>query len=284
VPWHPKTWQDIINAALTIKQKIPGLTPLWAEGGTSEGSVGAILGVGNLLAASTAPSVYDPTTGKWIVNSTGLQQTFSFLHQVTADGLGAPVSELFNSNAAGNSLAYMKSPGFAIALASDYWGSGWLKNNAPDWQAAKTLIGFAPLPTINGQGAGAATLISGEDQAIYKYAPNKKLAFSLLNFLMQKKNLLLADNYGGWIPPVTTYVNDPVFVNYGAPFQAEFAKLEKYGSEWPNTQGLVGWAEGFEQATGQLEQSSSTTVTQALATMKQYAEQYLGPNAIQSSP
>jgi multiple sugar transport system substrate-binding protein len=284
VSWHPKTWQDIINAALVIKHKIPGLTPIWAEGGTSEGTVGAILGVGNLLAGTSDPTIYDPTTKKWIVNSPGLKQTFTFIHEITKDGLGAPVSELFNSNAAGNSLAYMKSPGVAIALASNYWGSGWLKNNAPNWPQASKLIGFAPLPTSNGQGSDVATLLAGTDQAVYKDAPNKKLAFELLNFLMQKNNLLAADNDGGWIPPVTTYDNAPLYDNYGAPFQKEFAELEKDASEWPTSQNLNGWAQGFEQATGALEQSSSTTVAQAMQTMQQYAQQYLGASAVQSNP
>jgi multiple sugar transport system substrate-binding protein len=282
VPWHPKTWAAIISAAETIKKKLPHVTPIWADGGTSQGTVGVFLGVGNLLAGSSDPTVYDSKTKKWVVSSEGLRQTFTFIHELTADGLNAPVADLFNANAAGNVTAYIKNPGAAITIGSNYYGSSWLKNAAPSWPAAATTIGVAPIPTINGQGSDVASLLGGWDLGIYSGTSNKSLAWQLLNLMMQKNNLLTADNDGEWIPPVTSYASDPLYVNFAPPFQAEFAGLEKYASEWPSSQGLAGWSEGFQQATGQLEQSAGTTVDAALATMKQYASEQLGSGAVES--
>ena len=119
---------------------------------------------------------------------------------------------------------YMKTPGAAIGLASNYWGSSWLANSAPDWQESAQTIGVAPLPTVNGQGAGSATLISGLQQAIYAKAPNPSLAFQLLDFMNQKDSMLKAANDIEFVPPVTSYASDPVYVNFAAPFQTEFAK------------------------------------------------------------
>ena len=63
----------------------------------------------------------------------------------------------------------MMNPGAAIALASNYWGASWLKNQAPAWPKAAQDIGIAPLPTVNGQGSGTSSLITpGWDQAIYR--------------------------------------------------------------------------------------------------------------------
>jgi len=282
VPWHPKTWQDIINAALTIKQKLPQVTPVWFEGGTSAGTSGIELGVGNLLAGSTDPTVFDKATGKWVADSTGLRQVFSFLHTLTADNLNAPVSDLFNPNAPGNAAGYMMAPGAAIALASNYWGSSWLKNAAPAWPQAARDIGITPLPTVDGQGSGIASLLSGWDQGIYSHAQNPALAWQVLNFMMQKQNLLQADNDGEWIPPDTAYTQDPVYLNFGAPFQAEFAKLEPYATEWPGTADFPIWSEAFQQATGALEESAGTTVSSATQTMGTYISEGLGPSQVET--
>jgi multiple sugar transport system substrate-binding protein len=282
VPWHPTTWQDVINAALTIKKKLPGVTPMWAEGGTADGNVGATLGVGNLLAASSDPTVYDSATKKWVVNSKGLEQTFSFIHTLTEDGLNAPVSQLFNGNATGNVTAYLKSPGAAISMGANYFGASWLENDAPAWPQAKTVIGIAPLPTSLGQGTDVGSLLTGWDQGIYSGTPYPKLAFELLNYMMQKNNLLTADNDAEFVPPVTAYATDPLYVNFGAPFQAEFASLEKYATEWPQNPNLPVWSEAFQQATGNLEQSSSYTVKDALATMQSYVSEQLGSSAVET--
>jgi multiple sugar transport system substrate-binding protein len=284
VPWHPRTWQDIINAALTIKKKLPGVTPVWAEGGTGAGTVGVELGVGNLLAASSDPTVFDQKTGKWVIDSAGLRQTFAFIHTLAADNLNAPVADLFNPNAPGNSTTYMMSPGAAIALASNYWGASWLENQAPAWPKAAQAIGIAPLPTVNGQGSGTSSLITGWDQAIYSHAQNPALAWQLLDFMMQKKNLLAADNDGEFIPPDIAYAKDPLYLNFGAPFQAEFAKLEPYATEWPGTSNLPIWSEAFQQATGALEQNPGTSVSAAVQTMKTYISEGLGPSDVESQP
>jgi multiple sugar transport system substrate-binding protein len=282
VPWHPTTWQDVINAALTIKKKLPHLTPVWAPGGTGGGTPGIASGVGNLLAASADPSVYDTKTGKWIVNSKGLTQTFSFIHTLTADDLNAPVSQLFNPDVDGNFLAYMKSPGVAIVIAPNYIGAGWLKDDVPAWPQSATEIGVTPIPTSHDQGSDVASLLSGEDQAIYSGTKNPSLAFQLLSLTMQKENLLTADNDGGLVPSVTAYSKDPLFVNYGAPFQAFYANVERYGTEWPHNGNLPIWAEAFEQATGGLEQSSSFTVKDALEMMQSYVSEQLGSSAVET--
>jgi multiple sugar transport system substrate-binding protein len=81
VPWHPKNWAEIMAAALKIKEKVPGVTPMWAMGGTGVGA-GIELGVSELMATSSEPAVYNTATKKWVGESKGLQQTFEFIHLV----------------------------------------------------------------------------------------------------------------------------------------------------------------------------------------------------------
>jgi len=86
------------------------------------------------------------------------------------------------------------------------------------------------------------------------------------------------------IPPDTQYASDPQYANFGAPFQTEFAKLEPYATEWPDTQDMPVWSEAFQQATGALEQSASTSVASAIASMKSYVSEQLGSNAVETQP
>jgi multiple sugar transport system substrate-binding protein len=276
MPWQPKTWADVLSAAETIKAKLPGVTPMWAEGGTSDGTEGVVLGVGNLLQASSDPTVYDAATGKYVVDSSGLRDTFNFIHELTVNGLNAPISQLFDPNATGIANGYMKTPGAAIGLASNYWGASWLANSAPDWQASAQTIGVAPLPTVNGQGAGSATLISGLQQAIYAKTPNPTLAFQLLDFMNQKASMLKAANDIELVPPVTSYASDPTYVNFAAPFQAQFAQYLSVGQSWPLQGDFTAWSVGFQQATGALIQNSSTTVDQAISILSKEVNEQLG--------
>jgi multiple sugar transport system substrate-binding protein len=277
VPWHPKTWQDILNAAMTIKAKIPNYTPMWAEGGTSDGTEGVVLGVGNLLQTSTTPTVYDTRTGKYVVDSPGLRETFNFIHELTIHGLNAPTSQLFDPNATGIANGVMKSPGFAIGLASNYWGSSWLANSAPAWPESAHLIGVAPLPTYNGSGPGSGTLISGLQQAVYAKAPNPSLAFQLMNFMNQKSPMLKAANNIELVPPVQSYTSEPAYATFAPPFQDEFAKFLPIGQSWPLRGDFEAWSLAFQQATGALIQNSSTSVASAINIMKTVTAQQLGP-------
>jgi multiple sugar transport system substrate-binding protein len=282
VPWQPKTWQDVLDAAKTIKAKIPGLTPIWAEGGTSDGTEGVVLGVGNFLQASSDPTVFDSSTNKYVVDSPGLRETFDFIHQLTVNGLNAPVSAVFDPNATGIANGYMKTPGAAIGLASNYWGASWIANNAPEWKASAQIVGMAPLPTSNAQGNGSATLMSGLQQAIYAKAPNPDLAFKLLDFMNQKDSMLKAANDIELVPPVVQYTTDPVYLNFAAPFQAGFAKFLPTAQSWPLRGDFGPWSLGFQQATGALIQNPSTTVDQAINIMKTVTTQQLGPDKVES--
>ncbi len=101
VPWQPKTWADIITAAKAIKKAEPKIIPLWTDAGTSAGPNGAGYGILNLLAGSETPTI-QTSSGKMVVSSKGLLETLNWYHEVFADGLGAPIADLFSENNAPN--------------------------------------------------------------------------------------------------------------------------------------------------------------------------------------
>jgi len=84
VPWQPKSWNDIINAAIVIKERAPDKIPyiLYAgvagSGGTlSHGFLPLFYGAGGQL--------YNYNTGKWIVNSSAYRKTLEHYRQAYLD-------------------------------------------------------------------------------------------------------------------------------------------------------------------------------------------------------
>jgi multiple sugar transport system substrate-binding protein len=63
LPWTPKTWNDILDAARKVKASNPGVIPLWLHAGASVGPfVGLVQTSGNLIDGSTTPTMLDPKT------------------------------------------------------------------------------------------------------------------------------------------------------------------------------------------------------------------------------
>ena len=62
LPWHPKTWAQIMAAAKKVKAANSGVVPLWAAAGTSAGAGGVLQGSANLVLGSKTPTIFDTKT------------------------------------------------------------------------------------------------------------------------------------------------------------------------------------------------------------------------------
>src|SRR5271169_185578 len=283
LPWNPKNWQDILTAAKAIKKMEPKVTPLWIDAGTSAGPNGAGYGALNLLAGSSNPTI-QTASGKMVVSSSGLLQTFNFLHQVYSDGLGAPTSELFSPNNAPNipSALYPKGT-LGITSWANFLGGNWSKLvGFPYWAKASTAMGITGLPTANGK--GFASTLSGWDYGISAVTKSSAADMDLINVMQESTNLINADNWAGWVPPVKADWTIPVYTSFAPPFNEEFGKLLASSTELPSSSAYNVWVQGFEQATGTLAQTPKTTGAQAMASMKSFVTNQLGSSAVTSLP
>jgi multiple sugar transport system substrate-binding protein len=285
VPWHPKTWADVLSAAAKIKSSIPNVSPLWLLGAQASGAEGILLGSGNMLAGSADPTIYDTATKKWVVDSSGIRQVLSFFHAMAAGGYNAPVSQLENPNAIANVPGYEAKQQIAIAVAANFWGESWVKTVcAPCWPQAPKVLGFAPLPTSQGQAPDIATTLGGWDLAIGAHTASPSLAWDFINMAQQRVNMIDVSNWGGGVPPDTAYFKDPLYSNFAPPFQAEFAQIEPYGKEAPSSLDYAVWANGFNAATQALTQNPKESVQQALTQMKSVIVNQLGPSLVETRP
>lgn len=285
LPWQPKNWNDIVTAAQAIKKAEPKVIPLWLNAGTAAGPNGAGYGILNLLAGSSNPMI-ETSSGKMVVSSAGLLQALSFYHTVFADGLGAPTAQLFSPNNAPNipSTDFAKGQ-LGIAVSANFIGGNWTKQvSFPYWSQASTAMGVAGLPTSNGK--GYASTLSGWDYGISSHASSAQATATMnfLNIAQDSTNLIDAANWAGWVPPVQSDWTVPLYTNFAAPFNEEFGKLLPYSSELPSNSNYSAWVQGIEQASGLIAQTPKTTGAQAMASMKSYVTNQLGPSAVTSLP
>lgn len=278
LPWKPKTWQDIINAALKIKKALPGVTPIWLNAGTGSGANGLLQGINNLIVGSVTPTI-QTASGKMVVDSPGIRAALAFYKTVYSDGLGASVSDLFSPNAVTDPLALFKKGKLAMALGSNYYGGNWTKFiNAPYWAQAPKIMGDVPIPTQ--AGGGVASTLAGWDLAISSKTKNAKAAFNFVNVAQSTKNLIDAGNWAGWVPPAKNDWTVPLYTNFAPPYNADFAKILPYSTETPTSANYTVWVQGMGEATGEIAQHPSTTVDQAVATLKNYVTNQLGPSGV----
>lgn len=281
LPWHPKTWQDILTAAEQIKAHVPNVSPLWLNAGTSQGASGILQGAGNLIYGTPTPYIQDPTNGKWVISSPGIDATIQFVKTIESKGLNAPTSDLFNSGAV-QPFLFAKNK-IAIAIGSNWYGGAWTKQvSAPYWPAASTALGVAPLPTEFGQAPGAATTVGGWDLAVSASSAHVQYSIDLLNLMEDAQNEVLVANYAGFVAPNTTYGSTGAFTNFAPPFNAQSTAVLPDGRLIPSSSNFNVWAEGFNDATAQLAQNPSTTVQQALNTFQSYVKNQLGAAAIET--
>ncbi len=281
LPWQPKNWQDIITAAKAIKKAEPKVIPLWLDAGTSAGPAGAEYGIMNLLMGSSNPTI-ETSSGKMVVSSPGLLQTLNFYHEVFADGLGAPTSQLFSPNNAPNipSADFAKGT-LGIAVAANFIGGNWTKQvSFPYWKASSTAMGVAGLPAASGN--GYASILSGWDYGISSGATSAQAtaAIDFLNIAQDSTNLIDAANWAGWVPPVKSDWTVPLYTSFDAPFAEEFGKVLPYSSEIPSNANFSVWVQGIEQASGAIAEKPSTTGAQAEQQMSSFITNDLGSSAV----
>jgi multiple sugar transport system substrate-binding protein len=283
VPWQPKSWDDVLTAARAIKAKVSGVVPLWLNVGTSSGDNGLLQGTGNLLNGSSDPTILDPKTNKWVVDSKGLREVLTFTKTVYNEGLGDSLSDLFSPSAVTVPLALFQKGKLAIAVGSNYYGGNWTKTiSSPYWAEAPTTIGVVGIPTITGQAPGLATTLGGWDLAVSATTTHKDYAWKLLDVMESEKNQIDAANWAGFVPAAASYTKSDAFVSFAPPYNAVAAQVLPYGMLTPAKAEYEVWSHALQQATGNLAQHKEMTVDQAVAAMKDYVSNQLGADQIET--
>ncbi|MGP3953425.1 extracellular solute-binding protein [Streptomyces sp. 7N604] len=187
--WQPKSWDDVLDAARTVKKKVPGVTPLNVYTGKSQGEAATMQTFEMLLYGTGKDPLYDAENKKWVSGSKGFRDALNFVRTVYHEKLGPKVPDALDPNVytwvTGEWLPQGK---LAIALDGSWLGGTWIKSGAAPWKQWDKVLGQAPMPTQNGQSPGAVSMSGGWTWAIPAKAKNPELAWEFIEVLGTKRN------------------------------------------------------------------------------------------------
>ncbi|MDQ0575742.1 extracellular solute-binding protein [Agromyces albus] len=188
VPWEPATWEDVLDAAATIKAKLPDVVPLNVYSGKAQGEAAAMQGF-EMLLYGTGDTLYDADAKKWVTGSQGFEDSLAFIGDLYQGGLGPTPEQALDKNI-GNIVASEWLPQGKLAINLDgSWLSGtWLETGTAPWPEWNDVMGQAPMPTQNGDEPGANSMSGGWTLAMGSKSKNKDAAWDFIALALDKDN------------------------------------------------------------------------------------------------
>lgn len=233
--WQPKTWADVLEAARTVKDKVPGVTPINVYASKAAGEATSMQGF-EMLLYGTQNALYDDASGKWVVGSPGFKDSLGFIKTVFSEKLG-PSPQDATDAALGNKVSQEMLPGdkLAIALDGSWLPNTWQPTGAKPWPEWSDALGQAPMPTQNGQAPGKVSLSGGWTWAISAKSGNKDLAWKFIQALQTPQNAAKYAVEGTQIAVRSDVAEDPAYkkANEKYPVFTDVVSVTKYRPAYP---------------------------------------------------
>jgi multiple sugar transport system substrate-binding protein len=224
--WQPKNWNDILTAARTIKQKLPGVIPFNIYSGKAAGE-GATMQGFEMLLYGTGDTLWNSGQKKWVVSSKGMTAAMNFLNTVFKEKLGPDPQDALDPQW-GTKVSQQLLPQGKLAIDLDgSWLTGtWKKTGTKPWPQYSQVLGTAAMPTETGQAPGTTSMSGGWLLSVGAHSPNKQAAFDFITTALNKQNTLYYDNAASQIAERADVANDPAYKN-NDPFTPFFTSLVK---------------------------------------------------------
>jgi multiple sugar transport system substrate-binding protein len=194
--------------------------------------------------------------------------------------MGAPISQLFTSQAIGSPTYAMKDGKLGIMIGANWMPEIWAVAGTRYWPTAAKHVAAVAMPTEFGQAPGTVSEMSGWAYAVSKAAPNEALAWDLVKMNMEAQNQLDVAEWSGFVPPDPAVANSKANLAFGGGFNGAFNTFVDHSVSLPNNPNLTVYAQGMNTATGDIAQyPKSTSVKDAVSALDQVVTQQLGPNS-----
>ncbi|MEU4348630.1 extracellular solute-binding protein [Streptomyces sp. NPDC023838] len=213
VDWQPRTWADILDAARTIKKKVPGVIPISVLTGKALGEAAVMQGFEMLVYGTGDNPLYDPAAKKWVTGSQGFKDALDFVRTVYGEKLGPDVSDALDPNVNTRvATEWLPEGKLAIALDGSWLGQFWGPKGAKEWPRWPAVLGQAAMPTQNGQAPGRVSLSGGWTWAIPRKAGNPELAWEFLQQMQTPANAVKWDVVDAQIAVRDDVAKDPAYL------------------------------------------------------------------------
>ena len=212
--WKPKTWDDVLKAARTIKKKAPDKIPLNVFTGKAVGEAAAMQGFEMLLYGTGADPLYDPKSKKWVKGSKGFKDSLKFVETVYGDDLGPDVDQALSPTIQTKVVTdLLPKEKLAIAIDGSWLGQQWLKTGGSPWPEWDETMGMAPMPTQDGAAPGEVSMSGGWTWSIPQKSKNPELAWKMIQHMQSQKNAVEWCVRGAQIAVRKDVAADPKYLN-----------------------------------------------------------------------
>lgn len=221
--WQPESWDDILTAARTIKQKVAGVIPFNIYSGKGVGEAASMQGFEMLLYGTSEDGLYDSDSQKWITGAPGFVDSLDLIRTVYDEGLAATPQQALDPNW-NNTVGQQLIPEGKVAINLDgsWISQNWLDTGATPWPEWSETMGQAKMPSQDS--ADPVSLSGGWTYAIPKNSDNADMAWEFIELVTNKENQLTYDINAVQIPVRDDVAADPSYAEAN-PTNEFFASL-----------------------------------------------------------
>ncbi len=238
--WQPTNWDEILEAARTIKEKVPGVIPLNVYTGKPVGEAAAMQGFEMLLYGTATGGnenpLYDPASKKWVTGSQAFRDSLQFVETVFKEKLGPDVSDALDPNIMTRVRGEFLPEGkLGINLDGSWLPQDWQEGSGHEWPEWSEKLGLAYMPTQNGQAPGKVSMSGGWTWSIPSKAANPDLAFDFIKTMQTKANAQKWYIANSGIAVRTDVAEDPAYVKAqpGIKFFTDLVSSTHYRPAYP---------------------------------------------------
>lgn len=269
--WQPKDWNEILEAARTIKEKVPDVIPFNIFASKAQGEGTSMQGF-EMLLYGTDDTLYDFDTKKWNLGTPGFEDSLAFIKTAADEKLLAGLEDMLDTNwptRVSNELFPAGKVGFMV---NGSWTPGaWMEGGSAHWPEWEETVGLAKMPTQNGQAPGATSMSGGWLLSIGSASKNPELAFDLISTCLNKENSFKYDTENSQIAVREDVATDPAYIAFNPTFEF-FSSLVPVTHFRPATP-------DYSQVSSQIQIASESVLTGQASpesAMKQYDEAVTG--------